>query len=70
MLGDLNSSKTGCVRANVVLRRVREVTVVYVRKQCVTYSECVSLALSTQYGMRMHHMFICGQFVSTIFFHI
>ena len=34
------------------MRRVRA-TIVVVEKQCVTYSECVSVALGTQHAMRM-----------------
>jgi hypothetical protein len=36
----------------------------------ITHSECVYVALSIQYEMRMRHIVIRGLFGSTIFFHI
>ena len=50
------------------MRRVRG-TIVVVEKQCVTYSECASVALGIQHAMRMCHIVICGLPSSTIFFH-
>jgi hypothetical protein len=49
------------------LRRARA-TIVRVEKQCVTYSECVFLALGVKYAMRMRRIVICGLPRSTIFF--
>jgi len=48
MYGDvmtvLCGNKTGNIRINVTHRRVRT-TIFAVEKECVTYSECMSLAL-------------------------
>jgi len=43
----------------------------YYRKElCVTYSECVIVALAILDAMRMCGIVICGLSGSTIFFHI
>ena len=55
--------------ATLTLRRVR-ITIIVVEKQCVTYSECVSVALGMQHVISMRHIVICGLTRSTIFFHI
>jgi hypothetical protein len=36
----------------------------------ITYSECVSVALGIQHGMRMRHIVICELSGCTIFFYI
>ena len=66
---------TGCNSQNkrntictykVALRRVRA-TNVAVEKECVTYSDCVSVDLVNLLAMRMHHFVICGPPRPTIF---
>jgi hypothetical protein len=37
---------------------------------CITYSECLFVALSIQHAMRTRHIVICGLPPSTIIFHI
>jgi len=49
------------------MRRVR-VTTVAVEEQCVTYSECVLVALVIHHAMRMRHIVICDLPRSAIFF--
>jgi hypothetical protein len=51
------------------MRRVRATTAA-VEKQCVTYSESVSVAFGIQHAMHMRHIVICGLPCSTIFFHV
>jgi hypothetical protein len=51
-------NKAGNVRINeATLRRVR-VTTVTVQKQCVTYSECVSVAVGIQHAKRMRRIIL------------
>jgi hypothetical protein len=54
---------------NVTLRRVPS-TIVAVEKLCVTYSECVFVALVKQHVVRMRHIVVYGLSGVTIFFHI
>ena len=61
-MGVLN--KTGNVRINVTLRRVREITVA-VEKQAVLHILSVYVALVTQHANSMCHLSGC-----IIFFHI
>ena len=44
---------------NVTLRHVR-VAIVTVEKKCVTYSECVVIALVIQHATHKHHIFLRG----------
>jgi hypothetical protein len=37
-------------------------------KQCVTYSECVSVALVIQHAMRVRYIVVCGLSGCTVFF--
>ena len=63
-------NRTGNVRINVILRRVR-VTIVAVKKGIsITYSECISAATVIQQATRMRHIVICGLSGFTIFLHI
>ena len=64
-------NKTGNVRINVTLRRVR-VTTVAVEKQLMLHIVCVCLcvALGIQYAMCMHHIVICGLSGCTVFSYI
>jgi len=41
-----------------------------VGKKCVTYSECVFVAVGVQHATLMCHIVICGLYGCTIFFHI
>jgi len=54
-------NKTGNVRTNVILRRVR-VTIVEVKKKgiSITNSECISAATVIQQATCMRHIVICG----------
>jgi hypothetical protein len=51
---------------NVTLRRVLTAFAA-VEKLCVTYCECVSVALGFQHAMCMRPIVICGLSVSTVF---
>ena len=53
---------------NVTLRCPR-VIIVAMKKQLVTYCECVFVALDIQHAMRMRRVVFCGLSGSTIFFH-
>ena len=55
--------KTGYVRINVIIKRVRVTTV-------AVKIPSVSVALPIQHGRRMRHIFIYGLFGSTVFLHI
>jgi hypothetical protein len=66
---DLNQLQGRKCTCNVTLKRVRA-TIFGVKKQCVTYSECLPVALGTQHGMRMRRIVIYALSGSTIFFHI
>jgi hypothetical protein len=54
---------------DVTLRHVRAITTA-VEKKCVTYAECVAVALGIHQAMPVHHIVISGLSGSTIFFHI
>jgi hypothetical protein len=43
-------------------------TIVTVEKQCVTYSECVIVALGIRHTIRMNHIVVCDLPRSTLFF--
>jgi hypothetical protein len=59
--------KTGSVRVNVTLRRVRVTTVA----ASITYSECVcSFSYSACKAHAPYYIVICGMPGSTMFFHI
>jgi hypothetical protein len=53
---------------NVTLRCVHA-TIVVIQKQCVTYSECVFVAIGIQHAMLMRHAVFCGLSICTIIFH-
>ena len=57
--------KTGSVRIDVTWRHVR-LTIVAVEKQCVTFSESVSIAFGIQYEMRMRYIALRGLSDSTV----
>ena len=59
--------KYGQCTYNVTLRLVRA-TIVVVGKQCVTYSECVFVALGVRHAMRMRRIVICGLPSFTVLF--
>jgi len=53
-LEDDGKNRTGNVRLNVTLKLIRANNVA-IKKQCVTFSECVSVALGIQHAKRMRH---------------
>ena len=55
---------------NVTLRRLRSTIFCSEKAISITYSECVFVALVTQYAMRMQNIVICGLPGCEIFFHI
>jgi hypothetical protein len=54
---------------NVTLMGVHA-SIVVMEKQCVTYSECVFVAIGVQHAMLKRHIVICGLSGCTIIFHI
>jgi hypothetical protein len=54
-----NHNKKGKFTYDVTFSRVRA-TIVAVEKQCVIYSECVSVALVIQHAMLVSHTDTCG----------
>jgi hypothetical protein len=54
-----NNHKKGKFTYDLTFSRVRA-TIVSVQKQCVIYSECVSVALVIQHAMLVSHTDICG----------
>jgi hypothetical protein len=54
---------------NVTLRRVHAAIVV-MEKQCVTYSECVFVAIGFQHTMLVRQIVICGLSGCTLILHI
>jgi hypothetical protein len=55
---------------NVTLRRLSCNHCCNRKPICITYCECVFVALGIQQAMRMRHIVFCGMPGSTIFFHI
>jgi len=45
-------------------------SIVVMEKQCVTYSECVFVAISIQHALLLRHIVICGLSGCTVIFHI
>jgi hypothetical protein len=63
--------KTGHVRINITLRRVRITTLTVEKAVSIAYSECVSVASVIQQAERMRRVIaICGRSGSDIFLHI
>ena len=54
---------------NVPLRRLRENIVAVGKKNNITYSACVFVALSNHKAMRVGHIITCGLLGSSTFFH-
>jgi hypothetical protein len=55
---------------NVIFKHVR-VIIVALEKECVTYSECLSIALVIRHEKRMRHVIVIFRpSGSTMFFHI
>jgi len=52
---------------NVIFRRV-SATILAVENQCVTYCECVFIALGIWHAKYMRHVVICGLSGATIVF--
>jgi len=50
-----------------ILRSFPATIVAVEKQQCITYSECVSVALGTQHVMRLRHIVICELSGSTMF---
>jgi len=55
-LNYLNHKKTSNVRMNVILKRVRVNTVTVEKAICVTYTECVFVALVIQHAKRVRRI--------------